>query len=43
MTETAPSLDDLVDRWHEGDGDGLTLREYLGMSPDEYSRWLREG
>jgi hypothetical protein len=33
-------LDDLVDEWHKG-GSGVTLREYLGMSPEEYEYWLK--
>jgi hypothetical protein len=38
--ETPQSLDDLVDRWHEGDGEGVELHEYLGMSWDEYCKWV---
>ncbi|MBI6885799.1 hypothetical protein [Pseudomonas putida] len=33
-------IDDAVDDWHEGRaGEGLELREHLGMSADEYSIW----
>ena len=31
---------DLVDRWHEGDGEGRELHEYLGMTQAEYAAWL---
>lgn len=30
---------DFVDRWHESES-SLTLPEYLGMTADEYARWL---
>jgi hypothetical protein len=30
------SYDELVEQWHLGEGEGLTLREYLGMDEDEY-------
>jgi hypothetical protein len=30
------SYDELVEQWHLGGGEGLTLREYLGMDEDEY-------
>jgi hypothetical protein len=40
MAANSSALDDLVDRWHEGDGLGMELREYLGMSWDEYCRWV---
>ncbi|WP_107316338.1 hypothetical protein [Achromobacter xylosoxidans] len=32
-------IDDFVDAWHEGDGEGLELHEYLGMTWEEYSIW----
>jgi hypothetical protein len=39
-------VDDWVDRWHdaEGDSDIATLSHYayLGLSWDEYGRWLRD-
>ena len=38
------SVDDLVDRWHETggvpDGEPVSLSEYLGMTDEEYARWL---
>lgn len=34
-------IDDWVERWHQlGSRDRRTLAEYLGMSGDEYARWL---
>jgi hypothetical protein len=34
-------IDDFVEAWHSGTGEGVTLREYLGMSEPEYSRFAR--
>lgn len=39
----AGSIDDLVDRWHAGDGGGASLREFLGMTPAAYDEWARTG
>ena len=36
------AIDDKVEAWHEGDGDGLDLHEYLGMNWDEYAVWAKE-
>ena len=33
-------VDDFVDRWHETP-EGFELHDYLGMTPEEYSLWLR--
>jgi hypothetical protein len=33
-------IDDFVDRWHEAPR-GQELHDYLGMTPEEYSLWLR--
>jgi len=33
-------IDDFVQAWHEGDGPGLELREFLGMTREEYGLWL---
>ena len=33
-------VDDFVDRWHE-DPEGFELHDYLGMTQEEYSLWLR--
>jgi hypothetical protein len=32
-------IDDFVDEWHEGTN-SLSLREYLGMTKEEYAYWL---
>ena len=29
-------LDDLVDRWHKGEGGSMPLHEWLGMTWEEY-------
>jgi len=34
-------IDDLVEKWHQG-GSGVSLREFLGMSADQYDYWLKE-
>jgi hypothetical protein len=33
-------IDDFIDAWH-ADPDGGELHDYLGMTGDEYSLWLR--
>ena len=33
-------LDDFVDQWHEAP-EGIELHDYLGMTQEEYSLWLR--
>jgi|LakMenEpi03Aug12_release.lakeMendotaPanAssembly.Ray.scaffolds.fasta_scaffold5370222_1 hypothetical protein len=33
-------VDDFIECWHAGSGDDVTLREALGLSPQEYSVWL---
>lgn len=33
-------IDDYIDAWHEGDSDE-SLHEYLGMSSEEYSLWIK--
>ena len=38
---TPDQIDDWVERWHGlGARDRRTLAEYLGMSGDEYARWV---
>lgn len=38
---TLDRIDDAVDDWHEGRaGEGIGLREHLGMSQVEYSTWV---
>ena len=38
-TARAGEIDEYVEKWHEGDG-SAELREYLGMTAEEYSLWL---
>jgi hypothetical protein len=33
-------IDDFIDRWHETPR-GAELHDYLGMTQEEYSLWLR--
>lgn len=33
-------ISDFVDRWHDGDCEGVSLHEYLGMTVDEYRLWV---
>jgi hypothetical protein len=40
---TDEEIDDRVEQWHEGEGKGWTLREYLGMTRQQYSRWVLRG
>jgi hypothetical protein len=35
------AIDDAIDRWHNGPNDGVPLSEYLGMTREEYSRWVQ--
>lgn len=37
---TPDQIDDFIDRWHEAPN-GRELNDYLGMTPEEYSLWLR--
>ena len=30
----------LTEKWHSGEGKGLTLAQYLGMSAAEYAAWV---
>lgn len=32
----------LVDKWHDGDGEGQELHEYLGMTWPEYGAWVEQ-
>lgn len=38
--DTEDELDDAVAAWHDGDGDGLELHEYLGWTWEEYGAWV---
>lgn len=33
-------LDDAVARWHAGEGGGISLAQFLGLSADEYAAWV---
>jgi hypothetical protein len=35
-SEMHEALDDLIDRWHEGEGREMKLHEWLGMTREEY-------
>ncbi len=37
------SMDDRIEAWHNGAGEGMELHEYLGMTWVEYAAWVREG
>jgi hypothetical protein len=37
----AEEIDDYVDKWHDDSGD-QPIYEFLGMSKQEYSLWLRD-
>ena len=34
---------DAIDDWHNGAGEGLSAREYLGLTEEEYYYWLLGG
>ncbi len=33
-------LEDRIDEWHDSPGEGRELHEHLGMTWDEYKRWV---
>jgi hypothetical protein len=35
-------VDDFVERWHNSPGKGVELREYLGMTREEYADFMRD-
>lgn len=35
-------IDDLIEQWHESDSP-LSLAEYLGMTEEQYNRWVETG
>ena len=37
------NLDNYVERWHFDQSDGKSLKEYLGLSAEENSIWLKLG
>jgi hypothetical protein len=34
------AIDDKVEAWHNGDGEGTELAEFLGMDETEYEFWV---
>jgi hypothetical protein len=38
---TIDDVDGFVDRWHAG-SDGVSLRDFLGLSETEYSLWIND-
>jgi hypothetical protein len=36
----ADTIDDFIDQWHDGAGEGMPLYEYLGMTLEEYAAWV---
>ena len=37
---TIGQMDDYVEAWHRGAGQGQKLHDYLGLNEDEYREWL---
>lgn len=35
-------IDDFIDRWHEGEGQGHPLHDFLGMTKEEYNLWVEK-
>ena len=35
-------IDDLIDQWHDGNGFGIDLPDYLGMTKGQYARWVMQ-
>lgn len=33
------NIHDLIDKWHEGEGAGKELHEYLGLTWAQYATW----
>jgi hypothetical protein len=33
-------VNDMIDRWHNGEGEGQTLYEFLGVSKEDYAAWV---
>lgn len=40
MTLNEDEIDELVALWHEGVGGDQPLHEFLGMTWEEYARWV---
>jgi hypothetical protein len=43
QTMTGDELDDKIQEWHEGAGQGEELHEYLGFTLEEYQEWFKTG
>lgn len=37
------TIDDFIDEWHKGNPDGQKLHEFLGMTEEQYSIWIKTG
>lgn len=37
------NIHDAIANWHDGDGGDQSLREYLGMTWDQYEAWFEDG
>lgn len=38
-----PNIHDLIEKWHEGDGEGQEIYEYLGLTWGQYAVWAEGG
>jgi hypothetical protein len=38
---TEEQIDIKIEAWHNGDGEGMELYEYLGVSQEEYAQWIQ--
>ncbi len=38
---TADEIDDFIHTWHKG-GTGMSLHDFLGLSREEYARWVEQ-
>lgn len=41
--ELSDRIDDLVDEWHDTALGEASLPDYLGLTPEQYAEWLRDG
>jgi hypothetical protein len=37
---TDEEIDNLIDRWHNGEGGDIDLHEFLGMTYEEYQEFV---
>ena len=40
---TSDELDARIDSWHNGDGEGQSIHEYLGWTWEQYKHWAETG